>query len=1195
MWQSEHYSKAKRSERNMENFRLVLSDCKVYDLGFKGPGWTYNNKQDRSSNVRAHLDRCVASSEWSDYFNQATVEHICSSRSDHLPILLRVGGRKEWRPKEKGSAPTFRYEHMWERVESFQPTIKAAWKEKGPAANLKEVCSKLNQMKGELRSWENRDFGSVIKQSADIRSKLSRIWNSTSTPETQKIADELARNLDELLLREELMWRQRSRATYLREGDKNTKWFQQKATWRRKKNTIGRLKDDSGKWVEDDKGIHEITNVFFKKLYEKEEGIDPNEILDLIGNRVNGEMNDVLTKQFSAEEISDALFQIGPLKAPGPDGFPGRFFQRNWGELKEDVIRGVLEFFESGVLPDGINDTVIVLIQRVMIRSQSRIIGRSVCATNVRDNYCAYKLDLAKAYDRVDWDFLEGVLRKFGFCKKWTDWVMQCVRTMRYSVRCNGGLLEPFIPSRGLRQGDPLSPYMFLFVADGLVHLLKKEIAENNLTPIKIARNSPGISNLLFADDSLIFFKATTEQAKTIKRVLTTFQRCTGQLLSESKCSILFSEACPEATRAGIKNILGVQADTFESKYLGLPTPEGRMKDDQFQPILDRFGKRCNDWSERFMSYSAKEVHVKSVVQGLPTYTMNVFMLSKGFCEKYERMIRDFWWGEEDGHRKVHWMSWDRMTKPKRDGGIGFRDMHLFNQALLAKQGWRLIQNPNSLCARVLKSKYYPNGNVLDTVYASDVSPVWRGIEFGLQLLKKGIIWRVGDGKSIQIQRDQWLPRREGLMTAAFIRRSRLRWVNQLMIPDRNEWNVDLIRQIFYPFDADEICKLPIPSSNVSDQLAWHYERNGAFTVKSAYKLAAKLAQQEASPSSSTRDADDRSIWDLIWKAKVPGKVRIFGWRVATKTLATKENKHKRTLETDATCSICGRGVENEYHAIVECTKSRGLRRAMREVWVLPPEKKFRYTGEDWLQVLLDSENEDTGAKMLLLMWRCWHLREDCVRIEGRQTISSSVQFLEKYEEEFRLAGTEMDVGSEGKTAIGGRVPEQIPEVNFNRRWVPPVQGTVKLNTDAAFEGETGVCAAGVIARDERGRVLFAESKGLPPSSGVDEAEARAALVGLHTLAGRYNGRVILEMDNQSIVKEVEAQTQPRSACYGLIMDIRRAMESFSACKISHVKRCSNALAHGLAALHRSYGDQRLDSDVPPSLQNLMYSECVNP
>lgn len=359
---------------------------------------------------------------------------------------------------------------------------------------------------------------------------------------------------------------------------------------------------------------------------------------------------------------------------------------------------------------------------------------------NSHNTHCAYKLDLAKAYDRVDWRFLEGTLEKCGFSQKWINWVMQCVRSVRYSVRFNGELLAPFIPTRGLRQGDPLSPYLFLFVADGLVRLISKEIEEGNLTPIKIARNSPGISNLLFADDSSIFFKAMVEQAVTTRNVLSMFQKCTGQLLSESKCSLLFSEHCPVDIRDEIKSVLGVVAEAFESKYLGLPTPEGRMKDENFQPIMDKFGKRCNDVSEKFMPYAAKEVHVKSMVQALPCYTMGIFLFSKGFCEKYERMIRDFWWGEEKGHRKVHWMSWERMIKPKRAGGIGFRDMHLFNIVLLAKQSWRLLQNPDSLCARVIKLKYYPHGNLLDTVFASDASPVWRGIEAGLELLKKGII-----------------------------------------------------------------------------------------------------------------------------------------------------------------------------------------------------------------------------------------------------------------------------------------------------------------------------------------------------------------------------------------------------------------------------------------------------------------------
>ena len=107
-----------------------------------------------------------------------------------------------------------------------------------------------------------------------------------------------------------------------------------------------------------------MTNSFFKKLYEKDKSVDPKVVLDLIGNRVNNDMNDFLTKPFSELEISDAVFQIGPLKAPGPDGFPARFFQRNWGEIKGDVVRGVLEFFENGILPEGINNTVIVLIPK---------------------------------------------------------------------------------------------------------------------------------------------------------------------------------------------------------------------------------------------------------------------------------------------------------------------------------------------------------------------------------------------------------------------------------------------------------------------------------------------------------------------------------------------------------------------------------------------------------------------------------------------------------------------------------------------------------------------------------------------------------------------------------------------------------------------------------------------------------------
>lgn len=145
------------------------------------------------------------------------------------------------------------------------------------------------------------------------------------------------------------------------------------------------------------------------------------------------------------------------------------------------------------------------------------------------------------------------------------------------------------------------------------------------------------------------------------------------------------------------------------------------------------------------------------------------------------------------------------------------------------------MQRPDSLCARVLKSKYYPKGDLLDTVFASDASQVWRGIEHGLELLKKGLVWRVGNGKRIQIQRDQWIPRRSGLKVANFKRRSRLRWVNQLMKPNEKEWDEALIHQLFYEFDAMEICKIKLPRRDIEDCVAWHGEKSGSFSVRSAY------------------------------------------------------------------------------------------------------------------------------------------------------------------------------------------------------------------------------------------------------------------------------------------------------------------------------------------------------------------------
>jgi hypothetical protein len=212
---------------------------------------------------------------------------------------------------------------------------------------------------------------------------------------------------------------------------------------------------------------------------------------------------------------------------------------------------------------------------------------------------------------------------------------------------------------------------------------------------------------LLFADDSLLFFKLDGDQARYVKELLATFESATGQLLSPAKCSILLREgADPDLVNEVM--MLNVERADFEAKYLLQPMPDGPMTRGDFKSIEEWYAKRMLGWYERLMSQAAKELLIKSVAQALPTYMMSVFKLPFGLCDALEKQERSFWWGTNVGKHKTQWIPWEVMVKPKNYGGLGFKDMRLFNQALLASQAMHLIDYPDSLCSQVLKAKYFP-------------------------------------------------------------------------------------------------------------------------------------------------------------------------------------------------------------------------------------------------------------------------------------------------------------------------------------------------------------------------------------------------------------------------------------------------------------------------------------------------------
>ena len=437
-----------------------------------------------------------------------------------------------------------------------------------------------------------------------------------------------SKNLDTLLLKEEIYWAQRSRIPWLKHGDKNTRFFHSKASQRKQRNHIQSIKNAEDVWVEEESDIAGVALEYFETLFKAGTCERLEECLNGVNSKITPDMQQVLSSMFCAEEVKTALFQMGPTKAPGPDGMNALFYQKFWHVVGDMVVNAVLDFLNSGHMVLEINSTYIVLIPKIkspekmsdfkpislynviykiiskvlanrlkqtlpniISPTQSAFVLGHLITDNVLVAYetlhtmhgrkkgkrgsLVLKLDISKAYDWVEWSFLKGIMIRMGFPEVWVDRVMCCVTTPTYSILINGKTYGNITPSRGLRQEDPLSPYLFLLCTEGFTSLLLKAEMEKRIQGVSICREAPRITNLLFADDSLIFCQTKQCEVQVISKILQVYAKASGQCINLEKSSVFFSSNTPSDQKDWIKESLGVkEVDRFKS-YLGLPTLEG--------------------------------------------------------------------------------------------------------------------------------------------------------------------------------------------------------------------------------------------------------------------------------------------------------------------------------------------------------------------------------------------------------------------------------------------------------------------------------------------------------------------------------------------------------------------------------------------------------------------------------------------
>jgi hypothetical protein len=281
--------------------------------------------------------------------------------------------------------------------------------------------------------------------------------------------------------------------------------------------------------------------------------------------------------------------------------------------------------------------------------------------------------------------------------------------------------------------------------------------------------------------------------------------------------------------------------------------------------------------------------------------------------------------------------------------------------------------------------------------------------------------------------------------------------------------------------------------------VAWYYEKSGIFSVRSAYHLAVQLdrANQNMEGCSSWPKGN-RPIYNDIWKATVPPKVRVFAWRLSQDSLATQTNRKTQTLEKDAICQLCGMEEESSYHAVVRCMKAVALQHEICKHWSLSGELQFRYSGPDWLPQLLSLEDKETRGQILLLLWRVWHLRNEVTHGQGKGGITSSSEFLKHYAIPLGFAGKlrvrAADDKGKGKLEEGGVVKgHDWDEVSGSTRrskgWEPLPEGWAKPNTDAGYYPNTGDASSGIVIRDRNGRVLLSAWRTWEHMASAEEAE----------------------------------------------------------------------------------------------------------
>ncbi|GJZ61623.1 RNA-directed DNA polymerase, eukaryota [Tanacetum coccineum] len=693
------------NEQGANVFNSFISNAGLEEVPLGGSAFTWCHK---SASKMSKLDRFLISENLMNTYPNISAVTLDRYISDHHPILLRES------MFDYGPTP-FRFYHYWLEVDGFNDFIIETWKvAPGDDSNgMRNMMFKMKFLKSKIQEWNNRSKnntkGDMARLTGELQVLDADIDNGNGSVEIAYKRMDVINSMLRINKTQAVEVAQKAKIKWSVEGDENSRFFHGMLNKKRSQLSIRGVMVD-GMWIE-----------------------KPNQ-------------------------------DCGTDKSPSPDGFTFGFFRHFWSTIEADVFEAVKYFFTNGDIPKGCNSSFIALISKIpdanmvkdfrpisLIGSVYKIIAKILSnrlvgilgdivnevqsafiaerqildgpfilnevmqwCTSKKKQALIFKVNFEKAYDSVRWDFLDEVLQKFGFGNKWRMWIQSCLRSSRGSILINGSPTEEFQFFKGLKQGDPLSPFLFILIMESL-HLSFQRVVEAGMfTGIKLS-SSVTLSLMFYADDAMFLGQWNDGNIDTLVHVLECFYQASGLRINMSKIKIMSVHVEGEKVKQAASK-LGCRTLNAPFVYLGTKVGGTMSRVNEWNEVVDKVISRLSKWKMKSLSIGGRLTLLKSVLGSIPIFHMSIFRVPLSLLNSLESIRNKFFNGNGLRSKKVTWIKWSSVLAAQAKGGLGVSSLYALNRGLMLKWVWRFYSQKTALWVRVVKAIHGEDGKVGKTI-----------------------------------------------------------------------------------------------------------------------------------------------------------------------------------------------------------------------------------------------------------------------------------------------------------------------------------------------------------------------------------------------------------------------------------------------------------------------------------------------